>query len=64
MISRLQCLKFCLLKSILMCFVISCLYIAVSLTLVREQRFIRTIIKIKIMTLVSCHTRELHVAGA
>ena len=45
-------------------FVISCLYIAVSLTTVREQRFIKIIIKIRIMTLVSCHTRELRVAGA
>ena len=43
---RLQYLRFCLLKCMLMClfFVIRCLYSAVTLTLVREYRFIRIII--------------------
>ena len=44
---RLQYLRFCLLKCMLMFFfVIRCLYSAVSLTLVREWRSIRIIITI------------------
>ena len=41
---RLQWLRFCLFEMYVnVVFVISCLYSAVSLTLVREQRFVRII---------------------
>ena len=44
MIARLHYLRFCLFEmSVNVVFVIRCLYSAVSLTLVKEQRFIRII---------------------
>ena len=47
MVARLQYLRFYLFEIyVSVVFVIRCLYIAVSLTLVKEQRFIRIIIVI------------------
>ena len=44
MVARLQYLRFCLFEMyVSVVFVIRCLYSAVSLTLVREQRFTRII---------------------
>ena len=44
MVARLQYLRFCLFEMFVnVVFVIRCLYSAVSLTLVKEQRFIRII---------------------
>ena len=44
MVARLQCLRFCLFEMYVnVVFVIRCLYSTVSLTLVKEQRFIRII---------------------
>ena len=45
MVARLQYLRFCLFEMyVSVVFVIRCLYSAVSLTLMKEQRFIRIII--------------------
>ena len=57
MVARLQYLRFCLFEMYVhVFFVIRCLYSAVSLTLVKEQHFIRIIIIIKSK---NQHTREL-----
>ena len=49
MVARLQYLRFCLFQMYVnVVFVVRCLYIAVSLTLVKEQRLIRIIIIITV----------------
>ena len=53
--NRLQYLRFCLFEMYVnVVFVIRCFYSAVSLTLVREQHFIRIIINIIIVVVICC----------